>query len=95
MPGQASVSFVSYDVRPELWYRYSADSQGLRLQLSGGMAGAGMELQGSAPAPDGRRVMVRVVVTPAGADEVRQTLEVSRDEGLTWKEDVTLVYERR
>lgn len=49
------------------------------------LSGGGVRFQGELRLPDGRVLLDRTTLTPEGAREVRQVIEVSNDGGATWR----------
>jgi hypothetical protein len=62
------------------------DSNGLRLELSGGPSGEAMVREGERPSADGpgARILHRIRWEPRSDGSVRQLWEISEDEGATW-----------
>jgi hypothetical protein len=88
-------SFLYFDFVVEKWFRSYADNGGEHVELSGVLEGGALVLRGEEVGSDGHEVELRVTLAPAGTGEVRQTFELSKDGGATWKEDVSLVYTRQ
>lgn len=95
--GYGAVSFAYFDFWEQRWYRTLIDSEGERVELSGGLVDGAMVLSGSegGPAESGASVELRVTVEPVDASRVRQVWEVSSDGGTTWKRAIELLYTRR
>jgi hypothetical protein len=89
--GFESRSYLFYDFTVDRWFRTYADNAGEHFELSGGLEEGRMVLTGDEVVRKGRTVLIRVVIEPAG-DRVRQTVEVSKDQGVKWKEDLDLSY---
>lgn len=89
--GFQSRSFLFYDFTVDRWFRTYADSTGEHFELSGGLDGDKMVLTGDELVREGRTVRIRVTIEPADGG-VRQTVEVSRNGGRTWKEELALAY---
>lgn len=68
------------------WHQTWVDSSGLRLDLSGGLVGASMVLEGETPSRDPKvpATKNRITWTPENATLVRQHWETSTDLGKTW-----------
>lgn len=54
--------------------------------------GPGVRFQGEIPLPGGRTYLDRTTLVPEGDGTVRQTIEVSRDDGATWETTFDAVY---
>ncbi len=89
--GFRSRSFLFYDFVVDRWFRSYADNAGEHAELSGGLEDGRMVLTGDEVAPGGRRVRLRLTLESEGGG-VRQTIELSRDGGETWRETLRLVY---
>jgi hypothetical protein len=92
--GYGAISFAYFDVIERQWYRTFIDSEGERVELHGSLVGSSMVMTGSEPGPDGKTFQVRMTLSPVDANTVRQTWEVSEDDGVTWRLDQSLRYER-
>lgn len=68
------------------WHQTWVDSSGLRLELTGGLAGAAMVLEGETPSRDPNLPSTknRIAWTPESPNLVRQHWETSADSGKTW-----------
>ena len=89
-------SFVSFGRGAARWFRTSIDTDGRRVQASGPRVANAVSVSGVRSRPGANDPLVRIVIRPgATASEVRQTWEVSRDGGTTWKLEMELVYTRR
>jgi hypothetical protein len=91
--GYEAVSFAYYDGVESRWYRTIVDSEGERLELSGGLVGDAMVMTGTEPGPGGKTFHVRLTLRPVDTGRVHQTWESSRD-GAAWQSEFTLVYTR-
>lgn len=92
--GYRAVSFTYFDRVERRFYRTYIDSEAERLELSGDFAGGALVLSGTDGVPGGA-AQLRVSFEVAGADAVRQTVEISRDGGATWESGLVLTYARR
>lgn len=94
--GYEAVSFTHFDVWEQGLFRTYIDNRGERLELEGGLQGDAVVLSGPEAGP-GRSgsLLLRVTLSPAGPDAVRQLWEVSRDGGERWTPAADLRYERR
>jgi hypothetical protein len=92
--GFKSRSFLYFDFVVEKWFRSYADNTGQHVELSGVLEGDALVLRGEEVGPGGKQLDLRVILAPASAGGVRQTFEVSKDGGASWKEDLSLVYTR-
>lgn len=68
------------------WHQTWVDSSGLRLELTGGLVGSSMVLEGETPSRDPKvpATRNRITWTPENPDLVRQHWETSTDLGKTW-----------
>ena len=68
------------------WRQTWVDSSGLRLELTGGLVGASMVLEGDTPSNDPKAPPTknRITWTPENPNLVRQHWETSTDLGRTW-----------
>lgn len=91
--GLKAISYTYIDLWVERWFRTYVDSEGERLELSGGFEDGALVLRGT---EDTRHGPVEVTITwrPEGG-KVKQVWEVSQDGGATWERTATLVYERQ
>jgi hypothetical protein len=84
--GMTGTSLNGYDPGDGRWHQTWMDSNGLRLELSGGPSGEAMVLEGERPSTQrpGARVLHRIRWEPRSDGSVRQLWEISEDEGATW-----------
>jgi hypothetical protein len=68
------------------WHQTWVDSSGLRLELTGGLQGSSMVLEGETPSRDPKvpATRNRITWTPENPNLVRQHWETSSDLGKTW-----------
>jgi hypothetical protein len=68
------------------WHQTWVDSSGLRLELTGGLVGSSMVLEGETPSRDPKAPPTRnrITFTPENPNLVRQHWETSADLGKTW-----------
>jgi hypothetical protein len=92
--GYAATSFFYWDPVSQAWWRTYIDSEGERVELSGGLVDGRLVLTGTEPGADGRSLNVRVTLEPVSADVVRQEWAVSED-GEAWETEMSLVFTRR
>jgi hypothetical protein len=92
--GYQAVSFTYLDRVEQRFYRTYIDSEAERLELSGDFASGALVLSGTDGVPGGR-AQVRVTFEPVSTGDVRQTVEISRDGGVTWESGLVLRYTRR
>lgn len=86
-PANDGTSLNLYNAQTGHWEQFWVDAQGGRLSLSGGLAGAAMQLAGVQSKPDpatGIAQRERITWTPNPDGSVRQLWESSKDEGKTW-----------
>jgi hypothetical protein len=77
------------------WYRTYVDAEGERVELSGALADDGSLVLTGSDRSRGEEVLVRMRLARVGPDEVEHTVEVSRDNGVTWRDGLVLRYRRR
>jgi hypothetical protein len=82
--GTTGSSLNAYDRSDRRWHQVWMDSNGLRLDLSGGVTDGRMVMSGERPSRDGGRVHHRISWEPRPDGGLRQMWEVSRDAGATW-----------
>ena len=92
--GYQAVSFTYLDRVEQRFYRTYIDSEAERLELSGDFASGALVLSGTDGVPGGR-AQGRVTFEPVSTGDVRQTVEISRDGGVTWESGLVLRYTRR
>ncbi|HEV2112225.1 MAG TPA: hypothetical protein VGT99_12780 [Gammaproteobacteria bacterium] len=84
LQGGSGSSFNIYDAPRKLWHQTWVDSMGTLLVLEGGLKDGRMVMTGDQVQKDGSHLLNRITWTPdKGA--VRQTWDVSKDGGKTWK----------
>jgi hypothetical protein len=93
--GYESVTWVSYDALESRWFRYSIDSEGQRLELSGVAQGDAIVLTGEDRLRTGQTGLVRATWERRGPNLVRQLFETSLDGGASWKVDLRTIYHRK
>jgi hypothetical protein len=95
LAGFESRSFVSFGRAANRWFRMYVDAHGRRLQLSGSRTDAAPPvLIGSRTNPDGTTTTVRVTWLPLAGGDVRETIELSSDGGVTYPRVARLHYRR-
>lgn len=92
--GYQARTFMFYDLVADQWFRTFVDNAGEQVRLSGGLEGSAIVLSGQDEAPNGQPFDVRVTLAPMGADQVRQSWDVSHDGGATWTTGMVLDYQR-
>ena len=92
--GYEAVSFTYFDRVEQRFYRTYIDSEGERLELRGDFSSGALVLSGTDGVPGGA-VELRARFETIGSGEVRQTVDVSRDGGATWKSGLVLEYSRQ
>ncbi len=90
--GLQALAFVYYDVVVRHWFMTYMDSQGERIELSGGLAGQAMVMTGSEKGDGGRDIDVRVTWSAVSGGAVQQTWEVAAAGSGAWKTRLTLLY---
>jgi hypothetical protein len=91
--GYEAISFAYYDGVEMQWYRTVIDSEGERLELSGGLVDGAMVMTGTEPGRGGKTFHVRLTIRPVDDATVHQIWESSRD-GVDWDREFALVYTR-
>ena len=84
LQGGSGSSFNIYDAPRKLWHQTWVDSMGTLLVLEGGLKDGRMVMSGDQVQKDGSHLLNRMSWTPADGS-VRQTWDVSKDGGKTWK----------
>jgi hypothetical protein len=84
--GFSGTSLNAFDASTERWHQTWVGSDGLLLQLDGGLKDGAMELTGATVGANGTRTLQRLRWTPMGGTpaRVRQLWETSTDDGRTW-----------
>jgi len=82
--GVAGTSFNIWDRTRRGWHQTWVDSNGMLLQLDGGLQGDAMVMEGTTLGRDGAPVRNRITWTPLESGDVRQLWEVSSDDGASW-----------
>lgn len=82
--GGTGQSLNFYDPMKQQWTQVWVGDDGLVVQVTGGLQGASMVLQGDALGPDGKVVKQRAAWTPQSDGRVRQFWEQSTDGGTSW-----------
>jgi hypothetical protein len=95
--GGTGTSLNIFDATTGRWHQTWVGSDGLLLQLDGGMKDGSMELAGSTVGANGARTLHRIRWTPLGGQpaRVRQLWESSTDGGRTWSVAFDGTYARR
>jgi hypothetical protein len=95
--GGTGTSLTIFDATTGQWHQTWVGSDGLLLQLNGGMKVGSMELTGSAVGANGVRTLHRIRWTPLGGQpaRVRQLWESSTDDGQTWSVTFDGTYRKR
>ena len=91
--GSSGTSLNAYLPGRRAWHQTWVDDQGEVLELSGGLVGASMVLEGRTPTGQGDR-RERISWTPLPDGRVRQHWEQSLDGGRTWTTAFEGVYRR-
>jgi hypothetical protein len=93
--GISGHSLSAYDASRKEWHQCWMDSNGLVLNLTGGLHNGAMVLSGETIRADGARTRERVSWIPNADGTVRQHWEQSTDAGQTWKTAFDGLYRRR
>ena len=89
--GLRGESFSLYDINRKQWHQTWVTNRGTLLLIDGSAQSGEMVLSGVAHAPDGKAQLIRGTWKPQGRD-VRETAEVSHDEGKTWRPLFDIVF---
>lgn len=92
--GYEAVSYTYQDIVVGSWYRTYIDSEGERMEVSGGFQGDDLVLSGSEAGrgASGQVLDVRIRWTPMADGTVEVTHESSADGGASWSKDLVLDY---
>ncbi|HEV7498422.1 MAG TPA: hypothetical protein VGQ33_00405, partial [Vicinamibacteria bacterium] len=82
--GLAGESVTTYDAPRKLWHQTWVTNRGQLLSVEGRFEGERLTLQGRQRAADGRESVIRATWVPQAAG-VRETAQVSGDDGATWR----------
>ncbi|MFN2565967.1 MAG: hypothetical protein ABR499_13305 [Gemmatimonadaceae bacterium] len=95
--GATGTSLNAFDAATGRWHQTWVGSDGLLLQLDGGMKDGAMELVGVTVGANGARTLQRIRWTPLGGTpaRVRQLWETSSDDGRTWSVAFDGLYRRK
>ena len=93
--GYTGKSFNFFDPHLQKWRQTWVDLRGMVSEFQGEAKQSTLLLEGESHYPDGSRALRRMTFTPLGSDRVRQSSEISRDEGKTWKPHYDLTYIRK
>jgi hypothetical protein len=91
MEGREGKSLFYYDRPGDAWKQVWVTDDGHFKEKSSGAAEqkgvpeGSVRFQGRLPTRDGSVVLDRTTLTPSAAGRVRQLIEISRDDGTTWK----------
>jgi hypothetical protein len=94
--GFESITFFHYDAVTDKWTRGTMDNLGNWLEMTGPVdhGGGPIVLTGTKAGPGASASLVRLTIESVSAGRIRQTLQTSHNDGLTWSPGVTLIYER-
>jgi len=92
--GYIGKSFNIFDAALGKWRQFWVDASGLTLDLSGGMVGGSMVLEGDR-LHEGKTVRDRIRWTPNSDGTVRQLWEASEDGGKSWRVVFDGLYRRK
>lgn len=93
--GYLGKSFNFYDSVLKKWRQTWVDSSGNVSEFSGSLKNGAMHYEGESHRQNGQKILRKMIVTPLGADKVRQSSEFSTDEGRTWAVMYDLIYLRK
>jgi hypothetical protein len=95
--GFTGTSINAFDASTGHWHQTWIGSDGVLLQLDGGLKEGSMELTGTTPGANGASTMHRIRWTPLGGQpaRVRQLWESSTDSGRTWSVAFDGTYTRK
>jgi hypothetical protein len=92
--GMIGSSFNSYDPTTRKWHQTWVDNTGTLLTLDGEFGAGAMRLEGRGAGPSGA-TRNRITWRPLDGGRVRQTWEISKDEGKTWSVIFAGTYRKR
>jgi hypothetical protein len=94
--GMRGTSLNQYFERDHQWHQTWIDTNGMRLDLAGGLRDGMMVLEGRSPGREpGVTVRHRISWKLRPDGTVRQHWQASRDDGKTWKDIFDGIYRRR
>lgn len=95
--GFSGTSLNAFDASTGRWHQTWIGSDGVLLQLDGGMKDGSMELTGTTAGANGSKTLHRIRWTPLGGPQprVRQLWESSTDGGRTWSVAFDGTYSRK
>lgn len=82
--GGTGTSINFYDPGRELWRQIWVSSNGIVIEIEGGLRNGSMVLEGTLTDAAGRSQPFRGTWTPNADGSVRQHFEISQDEGRSW-----------
>lgn len=92
--GTRGHSFNIYAASKGTWHQTWVDSNGMLLQLDGGLEGESMVLSGTKIGREGEEVLHRITWTPDDQVRVRQHWQMSPDSGESWQDLFDGLYTR-
>ncbi len=93
--GVTGRSFNIYTPTDGKWHQTWVDSEGLLLEISGGLVAGDMVMSGEKPEPQGAKTTNRISWHKVDDDHVRQHWEQSSDGGRTWTDAFLGLYARK
>lgn len=93
--GYAGKSFNFYDATLQKWRQTWVDSGGNVSEFAGALKDGAMHYKGESHRQNGRKILRKMMLSPVGADKVRQYSEYSVDDGKTWKPFYDYLYLRK
>ena len=93
--GSRGKSFNIFTPTDGHWHQVWVDSQGLLLQLTGGLVAGDMVLSGETTDAKGAKILNRITWHRVDGDHVRQHWEQSSDGGTTWTDAFLGLYARK
>jgi hypothetical protein len=93
--GYSGKSFNFYDRHLHQWRQTWVDVSGMASEFAGSFQEGGIRYEGESHYPDGKKALRRMTLLPLTQNRVRQSSEISRDNGKTWEPLYDLLYVRK
>ncbi len=90
--GFTGKSFNLYNRQSKKWEQTWVDTSGALRKFAGELKDGAMHYVANDFSRDGRPILIRMILTPQGADRVRQLSEFSADGGATWQPRYDFTY---
>jgi Protein of unknown function (DUF1579) len=88
-------SFNTYNPSDQTWTQHWVDTTGASIVMTGAFEGKNLVYRRDLVSKDGKAARARMTFFNLGADQVRQLVEQSSDEGQTWSTQIDLTYKRK